>query len=197
MSPGDFEDQLKAGIDSVGLPGPGHDPRRATLAVGRERMALRPREWPMHRPHQTDVRFTRHRRRAHPQFAPNCRSGCRKSSPTTSIATGSASSPCCRARVRPRVRRSSPPTSPAYFVSRPAEFNRIVETVLDATRKNPSGKTVVLHGSGGFGKTTLALSVCHDPDVFAACDDGVSVGDARRTAADRRRARADIRSVDG
>ena len=39
--------------------------------------------------------------------------------------------------------------------------------------QNPGGETVVLHGTGGFGKTTLALSVCHDPDVFAAFDCGV------------------------
>jgi hypothetical protein len=32
---------------------------------------------------------------------------------------------------------------------------------------------VVLWGTGGFGKTTLALSVCHDADVFAACDGGI------------------------
>lgn len=62
---------------------------------------------------------------------------------------------------------------PANFVSRPGEFGRIIDVALDVGRKNPSGKTVVLHGTGGFGKTTLALSVCHDPDVFAACDDGI------------------------
>ncbi|MEO8256533.1 MAG: TIR domain-containing protein [Acidobacteriota bacterium] len=62
---------------------------------------------------------------------------------------------------------------PAHFVDRPAEFHRIVGTVLDAARGNPSGRTVVLHGTGGFGKTTLALSVCQDADVFAACDGGI------------------------
>ena len=62
---------------------------------------------------------------------------------------------------------------PRNFVGRPREFDRIVETVLDAGRQNPSGKTVVLYGTGGFGKTTLALSVCHDADVFAACDGGI------------------------
>ena len=62
---------------------------------------------------------------------------------------------------------------PANFVQRPAEFRRLVDAVLDATHKNPSGRTVALHGTGGFGKTSLALSVCHDPDVFAACDSGI------------------------
>ncbi len=62
---------------------------------------------------------------------------------------------------------------PANFVERPSVFRRIVDSVLDDGHKNPSGKTVVLHGVGGFGKTTLALSVCHDPDTFAAFDGGV------------------------
>ena len=62
---------------------------------------------------------------------------------------------------------------PSNFVDRPALFHRIIDSVLDADHKNPGGKTVVLHGTGGFGKTTLALSVCHDPDVFAAFDGGV------------------------
>jgi len=62
---------------------------------------------------------------------------------------------------------------PANFVNRQVEFDRIVDAVLDGSRKNPSGNTIVLHGTGGFGKTTLALSVCHDADVFAACDGGI------------------------
>src|SRR4051812_11356364 len=52
------------------------------------------------------------------------------------------------------------------FVPRPLEFARIVDVVLDAEHKNPSGQNVALYGTGGFGKTTLALSVCHDADVF-------------------------------
>jgi hypothetical protein len=62
---------------------------------------------------------------------------------------------------------------PSNFVDRPALFHRIIDSVLDADHKNPGGETVVLHGTGGLGKTTLALSVCHDPDVFAAFDGGV------------------------
>jgi hypothetical protein len=65
------------------------------------------------------------------------------------------------------------PSLPPNFVPRPLESRQIVDGILDGGHKNPSGKRVVLHGSGGFGKTTLALSVCHDEDVFTACDDGI------------------------
>ena len=64
MSPGDFEDQLKAGIDSSRLSRPGHDACGAQVTVGREGMALRPRERPVHRPDQAGVRFPGRRRRA-------------------------------------------------------------------------------------------------------------------------------------
>jgi hypothetical protein len=65
------------------------------------------------------------------------------------------------------------PALPANVVRRPAEFDRTLDAILDDARQNPSGRTVVLHGTGGFGKTTLALSVCYDRDVFAACDGGI------------------------
>jgi hypothetical protein len=64
-------------------------------------------------------------------------------------------------------------TLPSNFVDRPEEFHRIVHAVLDDGHKNPAGTAVVLCGTGGFGKTTMALRVCHDPDVFAACDGGI------------------------
>ena len=62
---------------------------------------------------------------------------------------------------------------PPNYVQRPAPFDSILDAVLDSGHKNPSARTVVLNGAGGFGKTTLALSVCHDPDAFAAFDGGV------------------------
>jgi hypothetical protein len=65
------------------------------------------------------------------------------------------------------------PSLPANFVRRGSESGRIIDGILDGEHKNPSGNKVVLYGSGGFGKTTLALNVCHDEDVFTACDGGV------------------------
>ena len=75
----------------------------------------------------------------------------------------------CQATRAPFVATSLP----AHFVSRTAESSRIIDVILDDGRRNPSGRTVVLYGAGGFGKTTLALGVCHAPDVMAACDGGI------------------------
>ena len=75
----------------------------------------------------------------------------------------------CKATRTPLLARSLPPN----FVKRPSESARIIDGLLDGGRGNPSGKVVVLYGSGGFGKTTLARSVGHDEDVLAAFDGGV------------------------
>jgi TIR domain/NB-ARC domain len=75
----------------------------------------------------------------------------------------------CQATRTPFLARSLPPN----FVKRPLEAARIIDGLLDNGRANPSGKMVALYGSGGFGKTSLALSVGHDEDVLAACDGGV------------------------
>ena len=77
-------------------------------------------------------------------------------------------SPCQATRV-PFMAENLPDT----FVERPTEFQQILDQVLDDGHKNPSGKRVVLYGSGGFGKSTLALSACHDDDVITACDGGI------------------------
>jgi hypothetical protein len=65
------------------------------------------------------------------------------------------------------------PPLPVSFVRRPQEFDAIVGKVLDDKKQNPRGEPVVLFGSGGFGKTTLTTSLCHDDDVIAACDGGI------------------------
>lgn len=77
-------------------------------------------------------------------------------------------SPCNATRVACLA-----PGVPANFVQRRAQFTRIIAAILDAGHGSPSGKKVVLYGSGGFGKTTLAASVCREEDVFAACDGGI------------------------
>ena len=173
MSPGDFEDQIKAGIESsdylvlVMTPAALRSPWvekewRYARENGRCIVPIKPTfESP-----QTGDELERCARR--------CRSGCRRSRPTTSIATGSGSSRCCHAPCQATRAPFLAANLPANFVHRQRVQSGIVlDAVLDAGHRNPSGRTVVLHGTGGFGKTTLALSVCHDPDVFAACDGGI------------------------
>jgi WD40 repeat protein len=45
--------------------------------------------------------------------------------------------------------------------------------LLINSRGDPIPATMVLHGSGGYGKTTLALALCHDEDVSTAFYDGI------------------------
>ncbi|HYQ90971.1 MAG TPA: NB-ARC domain-containing protein, partial [Candidatus Competibacteraceae bacterium] len=65
------------------------------------------------------------------------------------------------------------PDKPPGFVQRPAAFNQLLEGLLDPTQENPVASTVALHGSGGFGKTTLALALCHEERMITAFDDGI------------------------
>ena len=65
------------------------------------------------------------------------------------------------------------PDRPESFVDRPAEFGHLLDNLLDAERDNPVAITTALHGAGGFGKTTLAVALCHNDDVITAFDDGI------------------------
>ena len=47
-------------------------------------------------------------------------------------------------------------------VTRPILLDRAVAALVDGVGQ-PQVVTVALHGGGGFGKTTLARTVCHDP----------------------------------
>ena len=60
---------------------------------------------------------------------------------------------------------------PEYFVQRPEEFENIVEALVDSN--GAVAITAAVRGAGGFGKTTLALALCHDTRVRGAFDDGV------------------------
>jgi len=59
------------------------------------------------------------------------------------------------------------------FVQRPAEFDRLLAHLLSGDRQDPIAITTALHGAGGFGKTTLAVALCHHDDVITAFDDGI------------------------
>src|SRR6185436_3753974 len=65
------------------------------------------------------------------------------------------------------------PDPPAEWVERSALCDRLLGCVLEGGRANPIATTVALHGSGGFGKTTLAAWLCHHEDVITAFADGI------------------------
>lgn len=57
-------------------------------------------------------------------------------------------------------------------VARPILLERAVAALVDGAGQ-PQVTTLALHGGGGFGKTTLARAVCHDPRVRKAFDGGI------------------------
>lgn len=66
---------------------------------------------------------------------------------------------------------------PADFVPRPHEFEQLKRALLDEKGDARCGSltaiTAALKGAGGYGKTTLAKALSHDPDVLEAFFDGV------------------------
>jgi hypothetical protein len=64
------------------------------------------------------------------------------------------------------------PEPPADFVQRPAEFEALKRKLLDA-KGDAVAITAALRGAGGYGKTTLAKALAHDPDIADAYFDGI------------------------
>ncbi|MGA9996693.1 MAG: TIR domain-containing protein, partial [Pyrinomonadaceae bacterium] len=62
---------------------------------------------------------------------------------------------------------------PDDFVPRPKEFEQLLNHLLDRRREEPVAITAALRGAGGYGKTTLARSLCHNVQVREAFDDGI------------------------
>lgn len=58
------------------------------------------------------------------------------------------------------------------FVERPEKFEEIKRKLLDS-RGEPVAITAALRGAGGYGKTSLANALCHDPDIREAFDGGI------------------------
>jgi hypothetical protein len=65
------------------------------------------------------------------------------------------------------------PDKPEGFVPRPREFEQVVAKLVDTQRHNPVASTTALQGAGGYGKTSLAIALCHDDRVIEAFDDGI------------------------
>src|SRR5262249_42068015 len=87
---------------------------------------------------------------------------------------------CQRLRLSVLLEASSLPVvfrvraRPAGYVSRPAEFNAVKRLLVSEDGVGAAAAiTTALRGAGGFGKTTLALALCHDPDVQATFADGI------------------------
>lgn len=64
------------------------------------------------------------------------------------------------------------PELPSGHVRRPKEFQELIDCVRDAA-ENPIIGTTVVHGAGGFGKTTLATALCHDDDILTTFSNGI------------------------
>src|SRR5438477_11725166 len=64
------------------------------------------------------------------------------------------------------------PEPPPDFVQRPAEFEALKKQLLDA-EGDAVAITAALKGAGGYGKTTLAKALAHDPDIQDAFFDGI------------------------
>jgi WD40 repeat protein len=65
------------------------------------------------------------------------------------------------------------PEPPEDFVPRPKEFNALKQQLLDAKGDAVAAITAALKGAGGYGKTTLAKALAHDPDIQDAYFDGI------------------------
>jgi WD40 repeat protein len=59
---------------------------------------------------------------------------------------------------------------PKSYVPRPKAFEAIKHLLLT---RQAMAITTALRGAGGFGKTTLALALCHDSEIQAAFPDGI------------------------
>jgi hypothetical protein len=65
------------------------------------------------------------------------------------------------------------PEPPPDFVPRPKEFGALKQQQLDAKGDAVAGITAALKGAGGYGKTTPAKALAHDPDIQDAFFDGI------------------------
>ncbi len=61
----------------------------------------------------------------------------------------------------------------ANHVHRSREFDQLIALLLDRTHEEPVAITAALRGAGGYGKTTIAKSLCHNEEIQDAFDDGI------------------------
>jgi WD40 repeat protein len=102
---------------------------------------------------------------SHPEQAyENIREGLARLVPDFTVRTASTPhhSPIFQARDLPKG-----------YVLRSKAFHDIKNTLLSQQRDQPVTTTIALRGAGGFGKTTLALALCHDAEIQMAFPDGI------------------------
>lgn len=75
--------------------------------------------------------------------------------------------------LHPRRRIFQAPDLPKEYVPRSNVFNEIKHLLLNQKGHQATVLTTALRGAGGFGKTTLASALCHDPDIQATFPDGI------------------------
>jgi WD40 repeat protein len=65
------------------------------------------------------------------------------------------------------------PDMPEGFIPRPLEFEQMIAQLVGPKHESPVAITTALRGAGGYGKTTLAIALCHDDRIVDAFDDGI------------------------
>jgi hypothetical protein len=73
--------------------------------------------------------------------------------------------------IRPRPFQA--PKLPKGYVPRPTTFNKIKFSLLNQRDSQTTVLATALRGAGGFGKTTLAIALCHDVEIQKAFPGGI------------------------
>jgi WD40 repeat protein len=66
-----------------------------------------------------------------------------------------------------------PEGPPADFVERPELIEPVITALVDRDAISTVGLAAAFRGAGGYGKTTLARAVCHDPRIRRVFPDGI------------------------
>src|SRR5256714_2745158 len=62
---------------------------------------------------------------------------------------------------------------PEDFVRRPKEFEKLLSILLNKHEEPVAITTAALRGAGGYGKTTMAIALCHDDQIQETFDGGI------------------------
>lgn len=65
------------------------------------------------------------------------------------------------------------PPRPMGFVPRPSLTQALIESLIGADAGGTAAASTLVQGAGGFGKTTLAIDACHQPEMVNAFPEGM------------------------